>query len=212
MDDKKIAKTTIILFIFEVLIIVFLLPTHYFTNALYGEKALYHSSLGSKEAAIVLERGHDWYDSTITYSDLYDYAYNLFNFKVDPDLADDGNLDNMNKGMFEYVAERFEALENFIELFFNRVSLIVSWIPYMLIFSVSIIFTGISTYLIKKTNFDFASSFRSAYALKFSYYFVLIIIASLIAPITIHPIFFPLGGGLLLFFISQTIANMQKRI
>ena len=200
-----------IILLFEILIVLILIPGDHTNLCIEREMGYIEESLGIQSKDWVTEKANDWYQSTIIDSGVYTGTYQILIPSENERIRSRG-MENMGTAWFQLVSNRIEATFRVVYQFLMRLALLVTWAPYMLILLVPAIFDGMMTRSIKQTNFDYASPIVHRYSVRGSIILLFGLIITFFAPMALNPIIIPVVLMITSVLCGTAWANLQKRI
>lgn len=203
-------KRLIFALFLQVLLLLFLLPPSMAVKVVDSETEAIGASLGWESEAFVRDKSSAWTDAIYYESGFYRAAYKLV-LPSEEEKARSTGLENLGEYWFEYIEGRFEALEEMLKLSMLRASLILIWLPYIVILLVPAVVDGYLNRKIKQTTFQYSSPIIYHYATKFV---GLVMVGSLIAfllPVPFNPLIIPAVLVLVSVALGAALGNFQKR-
>ena len=201
---------TIILFL-EIIVIFLLVPGDHTERVIIEENKLIEKYLSNNSAVWVKDNAARWYQTTMIDSGVYEAMYRHL-IPNDNEKANSRGMQEMGRGLFQWVIGRLEAFTNIIYQFLSRLALFILWSPYILIFFIPAIYDGLMMREIKKTNFALASPIVHRYSLRAVLFLIFLLFTIFFLPIAMNPLIIPFVMLGICIFASFTLSNFQKRI
>ncbi|RCW63303.1 uncharacterized protein DUF4400 [Marinobacter nauticus] len=199
---------TIFLVALEVLFIAALLPGRWSEQAMQREAQMIESVSGRDHRDQILSTATDWYTRTLIQTGVWQ---SMFNMLIPDDSLREKSVVKAD-GWFKIVDDRLTSIQQSVYLVYVRISLLVSWLPYVPLLLIPAVWDGLMTWKIKKTNFDYASPVLHRYALRGSMVMVMVSFAIFMMPIPIAPFYIPAALMFSVVAIGIAAGNLQKRI
>lgn len=200
-----------IIFFLEIMIIFLLIPGNYSEKAVEEEKQLISKYLSEDTSNWVTQKATDWYQITMIDTGVYESMYRHL-IPNDTEKARSKGMEELGRGIFEWVLGRLEAFTNIVYQFLARFAMFVMWFPYILIFLIPAMYDGLMVREIKKTNFRLASPVVHRYSFRMVGLLVFGLITLFFVPIAVNPIIIPFIMLGICVFLSFTVSNFQKRV
>lgn len=201
---------TIAILLFELLVIIFLIPSHYSSSVIEAERKSMEDYLGPEPMQEVYSKAYHWHKATLMDTGILNGLY--FYLIPTEEEKNAKGMQDLNTSFFDWMEGRLEALSNSVYHFYIRLAQITLWMPYIFIFGLACIFDGRTTWLIKRTNYDYPSPFLYIYSSKGVGFISIGALLLFMAPLNLHPLIVPVSLMVLLFVISIALGNLSKRI
>lgn len=188
-----------------------LVPGDTADRTIITENRLMQQSLGEHTTDAIRERADGWHESVVYKSGLYDGTITLLIPTEERRKASKG-IETMGKWWFDWTTGRVEAVSRVIHQFCIRASLVLTWLPYLLVLLVPAIYDGMMSWKIKRTNFMYASPVIHRYSIRGIVFIGVISMIAFFMPIAIDPSIIPVILMVACVLLGLSIGNMQKRI
>lgn len=188
-----------------------LVPGDTADRTIITENRLMQKSLGENTTDAIRERADGWHESVVYKSGLYDGTITLLIPTEERRKASKG-IETMGKWWFDWATGRVEAVSRVIHQFCIRASLVLTWLPYLLVLLVPALYDGMMTWKIKRTNFMYASPVIHRYSIRGIVFIGVVSMIAFFMPIAIDPSIIPVILMVACVLLGLSVGNMQKRI
>lgn len=195
----------------EAIVVMILVPGDWTVRVIKEESQLLEKRLGAEENYRVHARAQVWFNSQVIDSGLYQACLEYFVPNEEQRSRSTG-MEEMGADWFVWIEGRLKAIANVYYHILSRFSLFLTWGPYFLVLLVPAVFDGITTWRIKRTNFDYASPFIHRMSTMGLGYVAIGLIALFLAPIVIEPNIIPAAIGITCVMCGLMLGNAQKRV
>ena len=195
----------------ELTILLILIPGDWTKKQIIKESQYITRTLGEDTHAWIKNKADYFYKKTILDSGLYDETLRVLIPSAEERRKSRG-MENMGSDWFKWIGGRVDALAQSIYQFYARVALVMVWLPYMAILFVPAIFDGYMTWLVKRSNFDYASPVLHRYAARAIGLIPVLGLALFLAPMAIDSLIVPMGMMLMCVMLGLAFGNVQKPI
>jgi hypothetical protein len=200
-----------ILFAIELVIIFILVPGDWTETVIKREHALMDNRYTDETNELINATATRWYKKTMIDSGIYVGLYR----HLIPSAEDKKNskgMENLGSFWFNWLESRIDSLAYSVYHFYNRVALLMIWLPYFLILLIPSLYDGYNRWRIKRTNFDYSSSIVHHYSKLLTVLSVWSLVLLFLAPIVVEPTIIPAVIMLVCVLVGHTVGNLQKRI
>ena len=195
----------------EAIIVTVLIPGHWTERVIEQESELLEMRLGPEEHRWVHDKARSWFNSSLIDSGYYQAALNHI-VPTEEEKARSYGMQEMGGPWFEWAEGRLQAMANAYYHILARFALLLTWAPYFLILLVPAVYDGITTWRIKRTNFDYASPLLHQYSTMGIAYVFIGLVALFLAPIVLDPALIPAVIMVTCVMAGLMIGNLQKRV
>lgn len=169
------------------------------------------SSLGLEEQKYITSQAKAWFNTLMIDSGFVEMAYQML-IPSPEELAKSQGFEREANFWFPFVEDRIEALQRVVFHVMIRFSLLLTWIPFMLILLVPAVYDGLNTWKLKRLTFEYSSPVIHRYSIKGIVVILIGMIGLFILPFPLNPMIIPASFIFLCLFIGLALSNLQKRI
>lgn len=202
----------LILLIFEVLMILLVIPTNWMEEVIRKEQLMGRTFLGEEAQLQLTSQAESMFKSVMVDTGFYRAIHEFFIPTEEQRLASRG-LENLGRDdVFPYAEARVQAFALIIFQVMIRVSEILLWLPYLVILAIPAVYDGYNQWHINRSSYNYSSPLMHRYGVRGM---GLVLLGSLmisIVPLPIPPIVVPVAGFCMIAFLGITIKYLQKRI
>ncbi|MFC1336960.1 MAG: DUF4400 domain-containing protein [gamma proteobacterium symbiont of Clathrolucina costata] len=195
----------------EAIIVTVLIPGDWTARVIEQESELLEMRLGAEEHRWVHDRARSWFNSTLMESGVYQTALNHI-VPTEEEKARSKGMEEMGGVWFSWAEGRLQAMANAYYHILARLALLLTWAPYFLILLIPAVFDGITTWRIKRTNYDYSSPLLHQYSTLGIAYVVIGMVALFLAPIVLDPTLIPAAMMIVCVMAGLMVGNLQKRM
>ena len=195
----------------EAIVVTVLIPGDWTAKVIEQESELLEIRLGAEEQRWVHDRARKWFNNSLIDSGVYQAVLNHV-VPTEEQMARSKGMENMGGAWFRWAESRVQAMANAYYHILSRFALLLTWAPYFLILLVPAVFDGITTWRIKRTNFDYTSPLLHQYSVYGIAYIVIGLVALFLAPIVLDPAIIPAVIMVACVMSGLMIGNLQKRM
>lgn len=199
------------LIVIESVIVCVLIPGDWTAKVIEQESELLEMRLGREEHDWVHNRARRWFNSSLIDSNVYTAARDHLIPSEEQKKKSKG-MEQMGNAWFSWTESRLQAVANTYYHILTRFALLLTWLPYFLILLIPSFFDGVSTWKIKRTNFEYASPLLHQYSTIGLGYLFIGLVALFMAPIVLDPTLIPVCIMLACVMTGLMIGNLQKRM
>ncbi len=202
----------LILLIFEVLMILLVIPTNWMEEVIRKEQLMGRAFLGEAAQLQLTSKAESMFKSVMVDTGAYRAIHEFFIPTEEQRIASRG-LENLGKdNVFPYAEARVKAFALIIFQVLIRISEILLWLPYLVILAIPAVYDGYNQWHINRSSYNYSSPLMHRYGVRGM---GLVLLGSLmisIIPLPIPPIVVPVAGFCMIAFLGITIKYLQKRI
>lgn len=210
--------TLILVFFFEVAVVLFLVSADYARDSTVKEGAWISEALGDETNREIQRRADAMYEDTVIRWELTEWFHRLF---IPSESERDGSrgletlgeLGDLGSGSVFSVAEsRWSAFLDMTYWTMRRIALFTIWLPVWL---PAFVIAGVCGWLeraVKKTDFGYTSPVLFANSWKALICALLLLLVSFLCPMPMPPSIVPALLGFMAILVGLCLGNVQKRI
>lgn len=201
-----------ILLVFEVIMILLVVPTDWMEDVIRKEQLMGRAFLGETAQLELTAKAESMFNKTLIDTGAYQAIHEFF-IPTEEQRAASKGMENMGRDhVFPYAESRVQAFAMIVFQVMIRIAEILLWLPYLLILAIPAIFDGYNQWHINRSSYNYSSPLMHRYGMRGM---GLVLMASLmvsIIPLPIPPIVVPVAGFCMIAFLGLTIKHVQKRI
>ena len=195
----------------QILVVMILVPGDMADKTIIAENQMMEASLGKRTSDAIRDRANDWHQTIVYDSGMHSGVLDFLIPTEERRKASKG-IETMGQFWFDWTKGRVEAISRVIHQFCLRASLVVTWMPFLLILLLPAIYDGLMTWKIKRTNFQYASPVIHRYSLRGILFITVITTLAFFMPVAINPSIIPIILMIACVLLGLSFGNMQKRI
>ncbi|WP_304526730.1 DUF4400 domain-containing protein [Halomonas sp. I5-271120] len=202
----------LILLVFEIFMIILVVPTDWMEDVIRKEQMMGRAFLGESTQLALTSDAERMFNSLMMDTGVYQAVHQFFIPTEEERLASGAMKDLGRSEVFPYAESRVQALAMIVFQVMIRISEIMLWMPYLLVLAVPAIYDGYCQWHINRSSYQYSSPLMHRYGMRGM---GLVLLASLmisIVPLPIPPVVVPVAGFCMIAFLGITIKNIQKRI
>lgn len=194
----------------EIIVVLVFIPGNFMELILKNEASLIDTYLGVETKNHVHLQAQRWYRSLMLDSGVYE-SIHYFLIPTEEQRANSRGMENFGLTVFQWVEHRLEAIGNVVYLMLTRISLILLWLPFMLLMLIPSLYDGYMTWKIKCTSFAYVSPVLHQLSIRGTMFLFFLILITLFIPFVVPPFFTPIFLLLACLLSGMMLSNMQKR-
>lgn len=195
----------------EAIVVTVLIPGDWTVRVINEESQLLEKRLGTEEKNWVHDRARNWFNAQIIDSGIYQACLDHL-VPTEEQRARSSGMEEMGSNWFVWAEGRLQAIANAYYHILSRFALLMTWAPYFLVLLIPAMFDGITTWRIKRTNFDYASPLLHQMSTLGLGYITVGMIGLFLAPVVIEPHLIPAAIMVTCVMFGLMLGNAQKRI
>ncbi|NBA95290.1 DUF4400 domain-containing protein [Pseudomonas sp. R5(2019)] len=203
----------LLVLVLEAFLVAVALPKTMIQGQLQRELDWAVSIYGVQESNKLVKSTNEAYSTVFIESGLNDKVHDVFFPKAAPTTFVDRFAKKATEPWFDWLSNRVGALKTMVYLATYRVVSYLYWFPYFVAMGLPSIFAGFMQWQIKKYNFDYSSPFFNHYGHQIITWSPLLVILSVLVPVSIPPMLICMLIVVLLpIAFMWIISNLPKRI
>ena len=207
---KSVLWLVLLIFAAELMLISAMVPNDWLNDALQEEVESVRDSMGNEEAVSVKNKADSWFNSLMIKSGFIS-TVNTFLLpqedSVDTIDADEG----ANKAWFGFIEKRIEAIQRVVYHVMIRFSLLLTWLPFLVLTIVPSLYDGYNLRKAKQVTFDYTSPVVHRYSLYAAFGVTIMLLFIFLLPVAFNPIIIPAAVILTAMLLGMVAGNVQKR-
>lgn len=200
-----------IFFFLEILFLIAFSSPRYISKVIAYEGIKIEDSLGTNTLRELDKRTSQWFNTSLIESGAYAEIWHML-IPNEYERKKSSSLNNLGNGLFRWVDDRLTVCMFLIFQFFERLHLMLMWLPSSALVFAAAGYTGLELRRIKQGDFAYASPVRHRTAAKVITGAIAVLPLYFLMPFAISPYIYPIVNCTAAFLIMVIISNIAKRI